>query len=931
MPLEGDIEKALKEAASWTADPGRAERNLRELLRAAPDLPLEGDMLAHAAGLFAASQFLANHCVRYPGDLVRALGEMEAPYQKGAASLEAREEFPEGAAPVPAGQFMGAIRRLKRRFLLAVTLRDIAGRTDLAGSMLELSLLAEDIIGLALDYSLMVNTERFGRPDPDGGLSLVAMGKLGGGELNYSSDVDLVAVYGSGAGSTSGILNPAGMRANRVSGHEFYCKVVEQVTRLLSTHTEDGIAYRVDLRLRPEGQRGQIALPLKSYVAYYESWGRTWERMALVRARPVAGNPGLGESFVSALEPFIWRRLMDYAEVEEIKAMKKKIDSTFARDDIKRGYGGIREAEFFVHTFQLLYGADNPWLRKNNFSEALGALGRLGVVPPQELQALGESYLFLRRVEHYLQMKDDLQAHVLPSGRAELECLGRKMGFRGAEEFGSELRLRRKQVKNMYNTLLGTEADIHGEAQALLEGDLNDRELERYLEFRGVGEPARCLQSVKSLREQTMRQRTMSELRTLRRVMPVLLEKALSSESPDRALFGLESFFAPSEVREAHLAGLLEHRELMEGLVKLFSLSSYLTRIFLSSKEYLNLLIEENIIRKTKRRMGEELRRAVGRAESLQAGVGAYKKVEDVRLGTFFLMKVLNTRNLMRYLSHLAECIVEVTNENARPPGGFAVVGMGKLGGREITFGSDLDLLFVSDEEEGHRAAELILRTLTAYTERGVLYEVDTRLRPDGSKGVLVKGIGGFRDYYLKHARNWEIQALLKARPVAGEQATRREFALMAREVVMERGPGVERGEIEETRRRILDELAREAEGLDVKLGPGGIEEIEFYVQWLQLRKAREAPEALVQSTPAAIAALSRKGVIGRPRAEVLSRAYDYYRTLETFMRLNDERPVVRDSEGLSDLAASFLGLKDRGELLAKLQKLRAEVLSAIS
>ncbi len=930
MPLEDDVQRAIREASAQTAEPGRAGRNLDALFRRAPGIGLSGERLQSAARLFASSQFLANYCVQNPEELLRALEEQDGPYESGTALEEGREEFLESAVTFPLQGYMKALRLLKKRHLLRITLRDLAGRADIAGSMRELSALSEDILELALGYALRVCTERFGAPAGGGGMTLIALGKLGGGELNYSSDVDLMAVYGSEEGQSAGVLNPAGIRTNRVSNHEYYCKVVELLTRVLSTLTEDGIAYRVDLRLRPEGQRGQVALPLKSYVAYYESWGRTWERMALIRARPVAGDAALGGAFMSGIEPFLWRRLLDYSEIEEIKAMKKKIDSTFSRDDIKRGYGGIREAEFFVHAFQLIYGADAPLLRKQNFVESVEALRALALVPEPELDTLRDNYLYLRRLEHYLQMKDDLQTHTLPASPADVGSLALSMGFASAGDFLSELMLRRKQIKNMYNTLLGTEEDIHGEALALLEGDLNDRELGRYLDFRGVKDTKRSLQSVLSIREQAGLMRSRSEIAAMRRVMPVLLEGALSSESPDRALAGLEGFFTASETREAHLTGLLEHKELMEGVVKLFVFSSYLSRIFLSSKEYLNLLIEENIIRKSKKRMGEELRRAVRRAGQLQAGIGQYKKVEDVRLGMFFLTDVLNTRNLHRYLSHLAECIVEVTNEHAASPQGFAVVGMGKLGGREITFGSDLDLLFVSEAEGGSRAAEVILRTLTAYTERGVLYEVDTRLRPDGTKGALVKNIEGFMDYYLGHAQNWEVQALLKARPVAGDLGVRKKFALMARDVILERGPSIAREDIGEMRKRILEELAREAQGIDIKLGPGGLEEIEFYVQWLQLHHAREAPEVLVQNTLASLDMLSKKGFLVRGAKGILSRAYDYYRRLETFMRLNDVKPVVRDDE-LADLAALFMGHRGRDELLRHLERLRKRVLDVIA
>jgi glutamate-ammonia-ligase adenylyltransferase len=229
-----------------------------------------------------------------------------------------------------------------------------------------------------------------------------------------------MAVYDNNDGQTSGILNPSGVLYNKVSNHEFYCKVIELFNKLLSSHTEDGIAYRVDFRLRPQGQRGDIALPLKAYQTYYQSWGRTWERMMLIRARPVAGDLKLGKSFIETIRPFVWRQTLEIAEIEEIRGLKKKIDSTFDRDDIKRGYGGIREAEFFIQTFQLLFGGENKSLRSYRILNAIQALKWMNKVPEEDLTTLWDNYIYLRRVEHYLQMKEDLQTHTLPSTDSDL-------------------------------------------------------------------------------------------------------------------------------------------------------------------------------------------------------------------------------------------------------------------------------------------------------------------------------------------------------------------------------------------------------------------------------------------------------------------------------------------------------------------------------
>ncbi|VAX27433.1 Glutamate-ammonia-ligase adenylyltransferase [hydrothermal vent metagenome] len=859
-----------------------------------------------------------------PEELLAALKEIKRPVSKDLLLERISSEItPDEQRDIES--MMKALRGFKKRYLLRITLRDITGETGILSSMDELTLLAEALISLSLQWSLRINHQRFGEP-ANAVITVIGLGKLGGAELNYSSDVDLIAVYSQGDDQTSGILNPSGVRVNRISNHEFYCRVVELLNRMLSLPTEDGIAYRVDLRLRPQGQKGELTLPLDSCRTYYESWGRTWERMVLIRARPVAGDPGLGQKFMEAISPFVWRKSLDFSEIEEIRGLKKRIDSTFSRDDIKRGYGGIREIEFFVQTFQLIYGGDNRGLRTHRLFNAIQVLRWLKLVPQEDLTVLWDNYLYLRRLEHYLQMKEDLQTHTLPASGSETEVLARKMGFYSAAEFLADLRLRRMKVKNMYNSLLGTEEDLHAETLALLEGDLADDELMGYLSFRGVNAPQAGIIHLRNVREQMRTFKTQKERAVLRRVVPQFLEKAFNAESPDRVLKGLESFMAVLGEKEAYLTGVAEHKGLIDAMVKLFSLSSYLSRVFLSSNRYLDTLVEGLIIRKTKKLVEEELRRNVRFGEGFMEAIGEYRRAEEIRLGLFFLMDVLTIHDLLRYLSHLADAIIGIILERINSNQGLSIIGLGKLGGRELTFGSDLDIIFLSDIPDGVRTAESVIKTLTTYTDKGMLYNVDVRLRPDGSKGALVKDLAGYRNYYLRSAHPWELQALLRARPVAGDMRAGKAFLEMGREVLMQRGKEVRREDIHAMRERIVRELSQESAGMDIKLGPGGIEEIEFHVQFLQLQHVREKPEILVQNTPVAINRLAKKGILDVKERETLFNAYEYYRRLETFLRLNEENVIVRDS-GIAELAGIFMGHGSREEFLSRLGELRSSVL----
>lgn len=922
-----EIFNAISAAAAGTADPGRAERNLLRFIennsgykRLVPHLPV-------VARLFACSQFLTNYCIINAEELFTALKEIRRDLSRNVLKGRARRELAPGEE-MDIERMMRELRKFKKRYMLRVTLRDLSGETTIESSMDELTFLAEVITAAALQWSLKLNQRRYGEPSGNS-IAVIGLGKLGGEELNYSSDIDLIAVYEREEGETSGIPNPSGILFNRISVHEFYCKVMELFSRLLSANTEDGIAYRVDVRLRPQGQKGDIAMPVMAYKTYYESWGRTWERMALIRARPVAGDMILGEKFLGEIEPFVWKKTTDYAEIEEIRGLKKKIDSTFTRDDIKRGYGGIREVEFFVQTFQLLYAGENVSLKSYRILNALQALKWMKIVPEKDLTVLRSSYLYLRRVEHYLQMKDDLQTHTLPSSDDELDALGRKMGFEWREDFLADLSLKRMQIKNMYNSLLGTQDDVHAEALDLLEGKLNDKELVGYLSFRGVKDPGICLPNIKNIREHLAAFRTMQERAVSREVMPQLLENALTAESPDRALSGLEKLLTTYGVKTVHLTALKGQNELMKGIIKLFSLSPYLTGIFLSDHYYLDILIEEWSILKSLKATEQRLSRAAGSGRDFVSIIAEFRRFEEIRIGILFLLDILKIRDLFRGLSHLAEAIMRTVVERFNTAG-LSVIALGKLGGREMTFGSDLDIVFVSETPEAMTAAERIVKTLTAYSDRGLVYSVDTRLRPDGSKGILVKDIEGYKNYYLEKARNWEIQALLKARPAGGDEKLSRLFMAMARDVILQKGGIVEREEIRAMRERIMKELSQEPEGLDIKLGPGGIEEIEFYVQYLQLNQSKKHPEILVQSTALALDRLAKTDVISASDRGALKDAYEYFRKLETFLRLNGERIVAAGSES-AGLSAQFMGHGTEEEFLERIRTLRENVMAVIS
>ncbi|MBC8412634.1 hypothetical protein H8E50_03040, partial [bacterium] len=477
-----------------------------------------------------------------------------------------------------------------------------------------------------------------------------------------------------------------------------------------------------------------------------------------------------------------------------------------------------------------------------------------------------------------------------------------------------------------YNSLLGSSEDVHSEALSLIEDNAGEKELAAYFAIRKVKHPAECVKNLMNLRQHIRTFRTVQERRIMREVIPQMLEGALSSEVPDRSIAGLEKLFSAYHIKSLHLTAFQEQKDLMLGILKIFSLSPYLTHIFLSNQLYLDTLIEEWSILKTLTDIKARVERAINRAKNIGQFLAEFRRMEEIRLGMLYLQGILQTNDLYRGISHLADAIIGAITERLVSKD-LAIIALGKLGGREMNFGSDLDIIFVSASEEAMSAAERILTTLTSYTESGILYEVDTRLRPDGARGILVNDIEGFRNYYLNSAQNWEIQALLRARPVAGDHKLTLSFIEMAKTVVQERGDSVKQEDISSMRKRIVEELSMESKGIDIKLGPGGIEEIEFFIQYLQLQHARAHPDILVQNMHSAFHRLEKSRLLDKEDAETLRYAYKYFRKIETILRLNALSFIADDSD-IPDILAKVMGMKDRAAIMEKLLQLRKNVLA---
>ena len=805
------------------------------------------------------------------------------------------------------------LRRVRHRAMVRIALREILGLADIDQTARELATVA----GAALDAALRAHrgwlAARFGdamradgQPIP---LTALGMGKLGGGELNFGSDVDLVFFYGTDEGQVGEGLD--------LSVHDFFTRLVRAVSRAIGEITEDGYVFRVDLRLRPEGSQGPLANSLASAERYYAEFGRTWERGALLRARPVAGDPTFGDEVLAMLAPFIFRRSVDPTLADAMHEMMAKTRRDLRVDearDVKLGRGGIREAEFFVQTLQLIWGGQHRELRVANTIEGLRRLRALGLVTHQDAEALETAWALLRRIEHRIHMSTGYQTHDLP---AEREPFARSLGFEDREAFEDALRSARAIVADLFDSLVddpaGTgEHDGLGfvldalEAASAGEDDADERLRAGAPLVVGDADPD---EAHAHLRRLTRIRRGPFGVRGPRRLATRLLREVREAAEPALALRFLADFLARGGA--GYTRALAEEPRLARRLIGLFGQSPTLAELLCGHPETLGAVFAGGSLPTP-----EEVERAHStdrprEVEDFVAWLRRLRREQLLRIGLAWIGQELAPRDTQRALSRLADAQLaaatdvawrEITTRMGEPASSLVVVAMGKLGGGELGFTSDLDLLFLysrdGETEKGRahvevlaRVAQRTLRLLSQPDAEGPGYEVDTRLRPSGSQGLLVSSLAGFERYQRDRAEAWERQALLRARVVHALGADAEAAADQARTIIEQAAFGMGPPEAErmaELRRRMQLELAREqADRYHPKLGFGGLVDIEFLVQWLQMRHGSD-PTVRQRHTLDAIDALRAAGSLSDADAEVLADGYRFFRRVEQCTGLLD-------------------------------------------
>ncbi|HXU70622.1 MAG TPA: bifunctional [glutamate--ammonia ligase]-adenylyl-L-tyrosine phosphorylase/[glutamate--ammonia-ligase] adenylyltransferase [Polyangia bacterium] len=736
------------------------------------------------------------------------------------------------------------------------------------------------------------------------------MGKLGGEELNFSSDIDLVYLYETDQGA-----------AGALTLHEFFARLCERLTRVIADVTDEGFVFRVDLRLRPEGTRGPVCNSLGAAERYYESFGRPWERQAWVKARAVAGDLELGAEAERMLAPFVWPRTAGSAIIRAVHELMARMRSERATArDVKLGAGGIREVEFFTQALQLVHGGRNRSLRERGTLRALDRLRTAGIVSEREHRALADAYLFLRRVEHRLQLAEGRQTHALPDDET---LLARRLGFRDRDAFAQALAATRQSVSAIFATLGAPESPPSPTTVALLDPSSTREELVAALgalAFRNAEASADELQLLRQKPHSPFAPAAGDD------VARVLLEEVAASPDPDLALRRLVDLVGRRGAGATIWRLVAAHRPLARLLVTLFGTSEFLGKTLVAHPELVEQMLSAASSARVRSR--EDFDELVARAQDgleaddpndEEARLNALRRVrneEMLRIGLFDVGGELAPADVSAQLTDLADAILEAAlavvapatfKKWGTPSASLAVIGLGKLGGRELTYASDLDVIFVySDDGDAFevmsRLAQRLIHALSAYLDEGRLYEIDTRLRPSGQKGTLVSSLAGFRAYHAKEAAVWERQALIKARTVAGDRALGDQIERLASELVY-KDAAVDAREIGRIRARMEKEIAQEtAHVFNIKTGRGGLVDVEFLVQYLQLVHGPRLPSLRQRATVDALAALAREGVLPAEEARTLAESYAFLRRLENRLRIVHDRSIQQITDRAGEL-----------------------------
>jgi glutamate-ammonia-ligase adenylyltransferase len=832
------------------------------------------------AAVFSYSRFLGEEVLRHPEWLEQAAGEMHrvVPVEELVEKLDAFL----GVSPGPPSPLKLALFR--RQQLLRILLRDIQGLADLSEITGDLSNLADAILHVAYRHLREDLVVRFGTPrDADAhpcGFSVLALGKLGGRELNYSSDIDLMFVY-SGAGETDG---PA-----TISNKEFFQKVATQLTELLSIHTAEGMCYRVDLRLRPDGSLGEICISLDGARAYYQSRARDWELQMLIKARVAAGEPDPGRALLASAEPLIYSTTLDFGAIESVSATRERIHEKLSArrgpvgHDVKLARGGIRDIEFLVQCLQRLHGGREAWVRHGGTLLALFRLRDKDFLSPIEYSRLASAYQFLRNLEHRLQFAEDRQTHTLPAHRDEQELLARRMpaaqlgSSSSAESLLKELNTHLEEVQEIYERVIHAQRPFYytNPASTAASGGARANDAETAFAEAGASNLVRFLdQKAPGLAGTLAR----GNLRRGARHFEHFLEQVLS--------------------RPEYLARLDRDSVLAGYTIDLFEHSPYFAEQLIRAPDLFQELAD---MRKNPEREPHYPELAFAEPAELRR----YFRRRMLRIQSESICLRLPIFTTLGRTSDLADAVTSVcyrmaveqvaatrppSNSGYEPKDQLMAIALGRLGMREFDLASDADLVFVLPDADAHervfwtRVAERMIDLVSAYTGDGVMFAADTRLRPNGREGALVQTEGAYKDYFTNHAEAWEGITYMKSRAVAGNLDRATKFLDQLQQIDWRRYGQSYRSKkaLKQMRQRLEKE---QGPGNPLKAGYGGYYDIDFALMFLRLKAAGMFFKVL--NTPERIDVIERMGHLERADANFLNDAATFYRAIDHGLRVS--------------------------------------------
>jgi len=896
--------------------------------------------------IWACSEFASQACTLEPEllyDLLQS-GDLLADYVAGEHARKLKPALNDTVDETGLGE---VLRRFRRREMLRIACRDLAGWAPLGEVLADLSGLADASISLALatlgDRILQQAGGRSKKLSP--ALVVLGMGKLGAGELNFSSDIDLIFAYPPVS---------AGWPRNLPEPEEFYLHLGRQLIRVLGDRTEHGFVFRVDMRLRPYGDSGPLVVNFDALADYYQLQGREWERYAMIKARPVAGPAQAAGQLMQLLRPFVYRRYLDFGAFESLRGLKEQIarevERKGMRDNIKLGPGGIREIEFIVQAFQLVRGGRQSALQQRPVLDVLGALVMLGYLPEDVARQLALAYVFLRRTENRLQEYDDQQVHSLPEDDAGRVRLAFSMGYPGWVEFSAALAAHRKVVQQQFELVFAAPRDKAAADKVRRTPGLDDvwrglagrENAIRVLAKAGYPDAEETLQWLQSFRKGGVT-RFLGEQgqQRLDELMPQLLQAAAEEAEPAEVLRRLGELLEAIAGRTTYLSLLVEHPPALAQLTRLCGASAWVAAQLAQHPILLDELLDPRSLYDPLDRKGLqrllELRMSgipAGDLEQHMDSLRQFRQAAVLHVAATDIVAGLSLAKVGDYLTWIAEVVLEKTLQLAwehlvarhgrplckvkgkRQEAGFAIVAYGKLGGYELGYGSDLDVVFLHDSSGDEqqtsgprvlgnnefftRLSQRIIHILNTYTSAGILYEVDMRLRPNGASGMLVSSLEAFADYQQRSAWTWENQALVRARVVCGNEDIARRFERIRSGVLARpREPGELRKEVVEMRERMRQELDKSgAERVDLKQSRGGIVDVEFMVQCgVLLWSGAQAELLKFTDNLNLLDAFARLGLLPDEDVRLLAEAYCAIRQRINHLALQEKPPLTGTDE----------------------------------